>query len=66
MIMNQKKRIQKTIRGKNQHNFMTNSMQELKQRNDESKMTGWFQAWRTGEMAPPRVKTREETVLGKA
>lgn len=40
-------------------------MQELKQRNDESKMTGRFQAWRTGEMAPQRVKTREESVVEK-
>lgn len=40
-------------------------MQELKQRNDESKMTGWFQAWRIGEMAPQRVKVREQSVVEK-
>ena len=40
-------------------------MQELKQRNYESKMTGWFQAWRTGEMAPQRVTVREQSVEEK-
>lgn len=34
-------------------------MQGLKQRNDDSKMTGWFQE----EMAPQGIKLKEESVV---